>query len=102
MVTLPSQITESFVPITAGIIISLLNKYLINGTCCESVEPEEVDTESESDDTTTKKPNRQRFEDLCDNDSEFAVAPDSCNSPLLCSSFIKFDLKEKRLCIIII
>ena len=51
MITLPSQITESLVPITAGIIVSLINKYIINGTCCESVEPEEVDTESESDDT---------------------------------------------------
>ncbi len=51
MITLPSQITESFVPITAGIIVSLINKYIINGTCRETVEPEEVDTESESDDT---------------------------------------------------
>ena len=51
MITLPSQITESLVPITAGIIVSLINKYIINGTCCESAEPEEVDTESESDDT---------------------------------------------------
>ena len=51
MITLPIQITESLVPITAGIIVSLINKYIINGTCCESAEPEEVDTESESDDT---------------------------------------------------
>ena len=51
MITLPIQITESIVPIAAGIIVSLINKYIINGTCCESVEPEEVDTESESDDT---------------------------------------------------
>ena len=49
---IPSQITESFVPIAAGIIVSLINKYIINGTCCESAEPEEVDTESDSDDTT--------------------------------------------------
>ncbi len=49
MIELPSQITESFVPITAGIIVSLINKYIINGMCCESVEPEEVDSESESD-----------------------------------------------------
>ena len=48
---IPSQITESFVPITAGIIVSLINKYIIYGACCEPVEPEEVDTESESDDT---------------------------------------------------
>ncbi len=51
MITLPSQIVDSFVPIAAGIIVSLINKYIINGSCCESVEPEEVDTESESDDT---------------------------------------------------
>ena len=52
MITIPPQITESFVPITAGIIVSLINKYIINGACCEPAEPEEVDTESESDDTT--------------------------------------------------
>ena len=51
MITLPSQITESFFPIAAGIIVFLINKYIINGACCESVEPEEVDSESESDDT---------------------------------------------------
>ena len=48
---IPSQITESFVPITAGIIVSLTNKYIINGACCEPAEPEEIDTESESADT---------------------------------------------------
>ncbi len=51
MITIPSQITESFVPITAEIIVSLINKYIINGACFEPFEPEEVDTESESDDT---------------------------------------------------
>ena len=51
MITLPSQITESFVPITAGIIVSLINKYIINGTWCESYKPQEVDSESDSDDT---------------------------------------------------
>ena len=51
MITIPPQITESFVPITAGIIVSLINKYIINGACCEPAEPEEADTESESDDT---------------------------------------------------
>ncbi len=55
MVTLPPQITESFVPTTPGTILSLIYKYLINGTCCESVKPEEVDSESESDDTTKPK-----------------------------------------------
>ena len=51
MITIPPQITESFVPITAGILVSLINKYIINGACCEPAEPEEVDTESESADT---------------------------------------------------
>ncbi len=46
-----SQITEKFVPITAGIVVNLINKYIINGVCCEPVVPEEVDTDSESDDT---------------------------------------------------
>ena len=52
MLELPPQIVESFVPITAGIVVSLINKYIINGACCEPAEPEEVDTESESDDTS--------------------------------------------------
>ena len=51
MIELPSQITESFVPITAGIIVSLINKYFINSACCEAYSPQEVDTESDSDDT---------------------------------------------------
>ena len=32
--------------------MSLINKYIINGVCCEPAAPEEVDTESESNDTT--------------------------------------------------
>ena len=52
MIIIPIQITESFVPIAAGIIVSLINKYIINGTCCESAEPEEVDTESDDTDIT--------------------------------------------------
>ena len=51
MIIIPSQITDSFVPIAAGIIVSLINKFIINGTCCESGEPEEVESENESDDT---------------------------------------------------
>ena len=51
MITLPSQITESFVPITAGIIFSLINKYFINSACCEAYTAQDVDTESDSDDT---------------------------------------------------
>ncbi len=52
MIELPPQIFESFVPITAGIIVSLINKYIINGACCEPAPPEEIDSESDSDDTT--------------------------------------------------
>jgi hypothetical protein len=51
MITLPSQITESFVPITAGIIVSLINKYIVNSACCEAYAPQEVDSESDSDET---------------------------------------------------
>jgi hypothetical protein len=51
MITLPSQITESFVPITAGIIVSLINKYIINSPCCEAYVPQPVDSDSESDET---------------------------------------------------
>ena len=53
---IPSQITDSTGPLTAGLIISLINKYILNNpkldTCCKSVEPEKVDSESESDETT--------------------------------------------------
>ncbi len=49
MITLPSQITESFVPIAAGIVVSLINKYIINSPCYEAYTPQEVDTESESE-----------------------------------------------------
>ena len=52
MIDVPPQITESFIPITAGIVVSLINKYIINGACCEPAEPEEVDAESESFDTS--------------------------------------------------
>ena len=51
MITLPSQITESFVPITAGIVVSLINKYIINSACCEAYASQEVDSESDSDET---------------------------------------------------
>ena len=56
MITIPPQIIESFVPITAGLIISLINKYILNNprldTCCKTVEPEDVDSESDSHDST--------------------------------------------------
>ena len=53
---IPQQITDSIGPLTAGLIISLINKYILNNpkfdTCCNPAEPEEVDSESESNDTT--------------------------------------------------
>ena len=49
MITLPSQITKSFVPIAAEIVVSLINKYIINSPCYEAYIPQEVDTESESE-----------------------------------------------------
>ena len=56
MIDLPPQITESFVPITAGLIISLINKYILNNprfdACRKAVEPEDVDSESDSNDST--------------------------------------------------
>ena len=51
---IPQQLTDSFVPICAGLFVSLVNKYILSNpkldACCTAVEPEEV--ESESDDTT--------------------------------------------------
>ena len=52
MIDLPPQIFESFVPISAGIIVSLINKYIINVACCEPAPPEEIESESDSDGTT--------------------------------------------------
>ena len=47
---------DSIVPITAGIIVSRINKYILNtdrfNTCCSPASPEEIEPESESDDTT--------------------------------------------------
>ena len=52
---IPSQITDSFVPIAAGIVVSLVNKYILNnpsiGHCCHP-ETEEEDDESETSNKT--------------------------------------------------
>ena len=48
--TIPQQVTDSFVPIAAGLIVSLFNKYVLNNPrldCCCQVEAEEVDSESD-------------------------------------------------------
>ena len=48
---IPSQITDSFVPIAAGIVVSLVNKYILNNpnvdACCRPATEEEPDCESE-------------------------------------------------------
>ena len=55
MIDLPPQITEPFVPIAAGLIIILGNKYILNNprldTCCKTVEPEDANSESDSNDS---------------------------------------------------
>ncbi len=51
MVHLPPQITDSFVPVCAGLFVSLVNKYILNNpkldACCSTVETPEVDTDSD-------------------------------------------------------
>ena len=51
MVHLPPQITDSFVPLCAGLFVSLVNKYILNtpkiDACCSTVETPEVDTDSD-------------------------------------------------------
>ncbi len=51
---IPQQITDSIVPICAGLFVSLVNNYILSNpkldACCTTVEPEVFD--SDSDDTT--------------------------------------------------
>ena len=48
---IPSQITDSFVPIAAGIVVSLVSKYILNkpriDACCRPATEEEPDCEGE-------------------------------------------------------
>ncbi len=48
--------TESFVPITVGLILSLINEYILNNpkfdTCCKPSEPVKLDSEIDSNDIT--------------------------------------------------
>ena len=52
---IPQQLTETFVPICAGLFVSLVNKYILSNprldTCCTTVVPEELDSESDSNDS---------------------------------------------------
>ena len=54
---IPSQITDSFVPIAAGIVVSLVNKYILSNPSidayCRTATEEEPDCESE--DTSTSE-----------------------------------------------
>ena len=52
---IPTQLTDSIVPICAGLFVSLVNKYILSNprldTCCTTVQPEEADSESDSNET---------------------------------------------------
>ncbi len=53
---IPQQDSGSFVPICAGLFVSLVNKYILSSSkldaCCTTVEPEEPDSDSDSNETT--------------------------------------------------
>ena len=52
---IPTQLTDSIVPICAGSFVSPVNKYILSNprldTCCTTVQPEEADSESDSNET---------------------------------------------------
>ena len=52
---IPTQLTDSIVPICAGLFVSLVNKYILSNprldTCCTTVRPEEADSESDSNES---------------------------------------------------
>ena len=52
---IPQQLTDSIVLICAGLFVSLVNKYILSNpkldTCCTTVQPEEPDSESDSNET---------------------------------------------------
>ena len=50
---IPTQLTDSIVPICAGLFVSLVNKYILSNPrldtcCCTTPHPEEADSESDS------------------------------------------------------
>ena len=50
---IPTQLTDSIVPICAGLFVSLVNKYILSNPmldtcCCTTIQPEEADSESDS------------------------------------------------------
>ncbi len=52
---IPTQIADSIVLIYAGLFVSLVNKYILRNprldTCCATVQPEEADSENDSNET---------------------------------------------------
>ncbi len=50
------QVTDSFVSLCAGLFVSLVNKYILSNSkldaCCTTVEPEELDSDNDSNETT--------------------------------------------------
>ena len=52
----PQPLRDSFVPICAGLFVSLVNKYILSSpkldACCTTVKPEEPDSDSDNNETT--------------------------------------------------
>ncbi len=57
MIHIRPQMTESFVPICAGLFVSFVNKCILSNpkldSCCRAANPEKVDSATDSDETAT-------------------------------------------------
>ena len=64
---IPQQLTDSFVPICAGMCVSLVNKYILSDprldACCTTDVSEELESESEDDSLDSTK--TELSETLC-------------------------------------
>ena len=62
---IPTQLTDSIVPICAGLFVSLANKYVLSNPrldmCCTTTHTEEAD--SESDSTASTKSTESKLSD---------------------------------------
>ncbi len=62
---IPTQLTDSIVPICAGLFVSLVNKYILSNPrldmCCTTTHTEEAD--SESDSTESAKSTESKISD---------------------------------------
>jgi len=60
---IPQQVGDSLVPIRAGLLVSLVNEYILSNpkfdACCTTAEPEEPYTASDSNEYS--KPNCRTF-----------------------------------------